>query len=141
MKNLQAAAGDMIVTVEVLVIEASTAGTTIRIMIEDTGVNTNAGMNVPLIGGHIHQTTEEETITMIMNQDQDHQHIPDIKLNKKTARTEEGEIETRLDDRERKDQGTTHLMTARDTKNTVVHIANRIPLGRRNQQEIEVPIT
>ena len=120
MKNPQAAAEDMIVTVEVLVIEASTAGTTIRIMIEDTGVNTNAGMSVPLIGGHIHQTTEEETITMIMNQDQDHQHIPDIELNKKTARIEEGEAENRLIDDERKDQDTTHLMTAIDMKNIKV---------------------
>ena len=132
MKNLQVAIEDMIVTVEVLVIEASTAGTTIRIMIEDTGVNTNAGMNVPLIGGHIHQNTEEETITMIMNQDQDHQHIPDIKLNKKTARIEEGEAENRLGDCERKDQDTTHLMTAIDMKNIKVHIANRRPHRMKN---------
>ena len=54
---------------------------------------------------------------MIMNQDQDHQHIPDIKLNKKTARIEEGEAENRLLDGERKDQDTTHLMTAIDMKN------------------------
>ena len=141
MKNQQAAEGDTIVIVEVLAIEANTVGTTTRITTGDTGVNTNADMSILTIGGHTHQNTGEEITTMIMNQDQDHQHTLDIKLIKKTVQTEEGEIETHLDDHGRKDQGTTHLMTARDTKNTVVHIANRIPLGRRNQQEIEVLIT
>ena len=141
MKNLQAAEGDTIVTVEVLAIEANTVGTTTRITTGDTGVNTNADMSILTIGGHTHQNTGEEITTMIMNQDQDHQHTLDIKLIKKTVRTEEGEIETHLDDHGRKDQDTTHLMMERGTKNIVVHIANRIPLGRRNQQEIEVLIT
>ena len=132
MKNQQAVEGDTIVIVEVLAIEANTVETITRIMTGDTGVNTNADMNVPLIGGHIHQTTEEETITMIMNQDQDHQHIPDIELNKKTTRIEEGEAENRLVDDERKDQDTTHLMTAIDMKNIKVHIANRRPYRMKN---------
>ena len=98
-------------------------------------------MNIPLVEEHTHQNTGEEITIMTTNQDQDHQHTLDIKSIRKTARTEEGEIETRLDDRGRKDQGTTHLMTARDMKNTKVHIANRRPLRRRNQQEIEALIT
>ena len=103
MKNLQAAAGDMIVTAEVLAIEANTVGTTIRIMTEDIGVNTNVDMSIPPIEGHTHQNTGEEITTMIMNQDQDHQHTLDIKRIKKTVRTEEGAIETHLDDHGRKE--------------------------------------
>ena len=141
MRNLQAAAGDTIVTAEVLVIEANTVGTTTRIMTGDTGVNTNADMSILTIGGHTHQNTGEEITTMIMNQDQDHQHTLDIKLIKKTVQAEEGAIETHLDDHGKKDQDTTHLMMEKDTKNIVAHIANRTPLERRNQQEIEVLIT
>ena len=132
MKNQQAVEGDTIVIVEVLAIEANTVETITRIMTGDTGVNTNADMSILTIGGHTHQNTGEEITTMIMNQDQDHQHIPDIELNKKTARIEEGEAENRLIDDERKDQDTTHLMTAIDMKNIKVHIANRRPYGMKN---------
>ena len=141
MKNLQAAAGDTIVTAEVLAIEANTVGTTIRITTGDTGVNTNADMSILTIGGHTHQNTGEEITTMIMSQDQDHQHTLDIKLIKKTVQAEEGAIEIHLDDHGRKDQDITHLMMEIDTKNIIAHIANRTPLGRRNLQEIEVLIT
>ena len=141
MKNLQAAAGDMIVTAEVLAIEANTVGTTIQTMTEDIGININVDMNIPLVEEHTHQNTGEEITIMTTNQDQDHQHTLDIKSIRKTARTEEGEIETRLDDRERKDQGTTHLMTARDMKNIKAHIVNRRPHGMKNQQETEVLTT
>ena len=103
--------------------------------------NINVDMNIPPAEGHTHQNTGEEITIMIMNQDQDHQHTLDIKSIKKTARTEEGEIETRLDDHARKDKGTTHLMTTRDTKNTKVHIANRRLLMKRSHQEIEALIT
>ena len=140
-KNLQAATGDLIAIDEVPAIGVITVVNTIRIMTGDTGVNTNADMSILPIEGHTHQNTGEEITTMIMNQDQDHQHTLDIKLIKKTVRTEEGDTETHLDDHGRKDQGTTHLMTARDTKNTVVHIANRILLGRKSHREIEVLIT
>ena len=141
MKNQQAAEGDTIVIAEVLAIEAITAGITTRIMTGDTGVKTNADMSILTIGGHTHQNIEEEITIMIMNQDQDHQHTLDITLIKKTVQAEEGAIEIHLDDHGRKDKDTTHLMMERDTKNIVVHIANRTPLGRRNQLEIEVLTT
>ena len=141
MKNLLVVEGDTIVIVEVLAIEANTVGTTTQITIEDTGANINVDMTTLTIGKRTHLKTGEENTTMIMSQDQDHQHILDIKLNKKTVWIEEGEVENRLDDCERKDQGTTHLMTARDMKNTKVHIANRRPPRRKNQQEIEALIT
>ena len=140
-KNLQAAAEDLTAIDEVPAIGVITVVNTIRSMTGDTGVNTNADMSILPIEERTHQNTGGETTTMIMNQDQGHQHTQDIKLIKKTVLTEEGDIETHLDDHGRKDQGTTHLMTARDTKNTVVHIANRIPLGRKSHQEIEVLIT
>ena len=53
-------------------------------------------------------------------------------LIKKTVRTEEGEIENRLDDHGRKDQDTTHLTTARDMKNIKAHIANKRPHRMKN---------
>ena len=140
MKNLLVVEGDTIVTVEVLAIEANTVGTTTRITTEDTGANINVDMTILTIGKRTHLKTGEENTTMIMSQDQDHQHILDIKLTKKTVRTEEGAIEIHLDDHGKKDQDTTHLMMEKDTKNIVAHIANRTPLERRNQQEIEVPI-
>ena len=141
MKNLQAAEEDQIVIDEVPAIGAITVVNTIRSMTGDTGVNTNADTSILHIEERTHQNTGGETTTMIMNQDQGHQHTQDIKLIKKTVLTEEGDIETHLDDHGRKDQGTTHLMTARDMKNTVVHIANRIILGRKSHREIEVLIT
>ena len=141
MKNLQAAAGDTIVTAEVLVIEANTVGTTTRITTGDTGVNTNADMSVLPIEGHTHQNTGEEITTMIMNQDQDHQHTLDIKSIRKTAEIVEGEQETRLDDRAMKDKGITHLMTTKDTKNAKARIANEKLLMKKHHQEIEALIT
>ena len=132
MKNLQAAEGDTIVIVEVLAIEANIVGTTTRITTGDTGVNTNADMSILTIGGHTHQNTGEEITTMIMNQDQGHQHILDIKLNKKTVWIEEGEVENRLDDCGRKDQGTIHPMTARNMKNIKTHITNMRLHGMKN---------
>ena len=148
MKNQQAAEGDTIVIAEVLAIEANTAGITTQIMTGDTGVKTNADMSILIIGGYTHQNIEEEITIMIMNQDQDHQHTLDITLIKKTVQAEEGAIEIHLDDLGihlddlgRRDQDTTRLMMERDTKNIVVHIANRTPLGRRNQLEIEVLTT
>ena len=140
MKNLQAAAGDMIVTAEVLAIEANTVGTTIRIMTGDTGVNTNADMSILPIEGHTHQNTGEEITIMTTNQDQDHQHTLDIKSIRKTAQTVEGETETRLDDHAMTDEGITHLMTTKDMKAAKARIAiERLPM-KKHHQEIEVLI-
>ena len=141
MKYLLVVEGDTIVTVEVLAIEANTVGTTTRITIEDTGANINVDMTILTIGKRIHLKTGEENTTMIMSQDQDHQHTLDIKLTKKTVWVEEGAIEIHLDDQGRRGQDITHLMMETDTKNIVAHIVNKTPLERRNQQEIEVPIT
>ena len=114
-KNLQAAAEDLTAIDEVPAIGVITVVNTIRSMTGDTGVNTNADTSILHIEERTHQNTGGETTTMIMNQDQGHQHTRDIKLIKKTVLTEEGDIETHLDDQGRKDQDTTHLMTARDT--------------------------
>ena len=141
MKNLLAAEGDTIVIVEVLAIEAITVETITRIMTEDTGVNTKTDTSTLTTGGLTHQNTGEGITTMIMSQDQDHQHTLDIKLTKKTVWVEEGAIEIHLDDQGRRGQDITHLMMETDTKNIVAHIVNKTPLERRNQQEIEVPIT
>ena len=138
MKNLQAAEEDQIVIEEVPATGVITVVNTIRSMTGDIGINTNADTSIFHIEERTHQNTGGETITTIMNLDQGHQHTRDIKLIKKTVLKEEGDIETHLDDQGRKDQDTTHLMTARDTKNTVVHIANRILLGRISHREIEV---
>ena len=85
MKYLLVVEGDTIVTVEVLAIEANTVGTTTRITIEDTGANINADMTILTIGKRTHLKTGEENTTMIMSQDQDHQHTLDIKSIRKTA--------------------------------------------------------
>ena len=98
-------------------------------------------MTILTIGKRTHLKIGEENTTMIMSQDQDHQHILDIKLTKKTVWIEEGAIEIHLDDQGRRGQDITHLMMEIDTKNIVAHTVNRTPLERRNQQEIEVLIT
>ena len=141
MKNLQAAEEDQIVIEEVPATGAITVVNTTRSMTGDIGINTNADMSIFHIEDRTHQNTGGETITTIMNLDQGHQHTRDIKLIKKTVLKEEGDIETHLDDQGRKDQDTTHLMTARDMKNTVVHIVNRKLLGKKSHREIEVLIT
>ena len=132
MKNLQAAEEDQIVIDEVPAIGVITVVNTIRSMTGDTGINTNADTSILHIEERTHQNTGGETITTITNLDQGHQHTRDIKLIKKTVLKEEGDIETHLDDQGRKDQDTTHLMTARDMKNTVVHIVDGKLLGKIN---------
>ena len=140
-KNLQAATGDLIAIDEVPAIGVITVVNTIRIMTGDTGVNTNADMSILPIEERTHQNTGGETTTMIMNQDQGHQHTRDIKLIKKTVLKEEGDIETHLDDQGKRDEETTRLITARDMKNTVVHIVDGKLLGKISHREIEVLTT
>ena len=129
-KNLQAAAEDLTAIDEVPAIGVITVVNTIRSMTGDTGVNTNADTSILHIEERTHQNTGGETTTMIMNQDQDHQHTLDIKLIKKTVQKEEGDIETHLDDQGKRDEETSRLITVRDMKNTAVHIVDEKLLGK-----------